>query len=333
LVITVCGIIVGAGFMLMSRVTALWQLYLFLGILAGTGMSGVWVPQLSTIARWFLRRRTLMSGIVISGVSIGGLVAPLVIIRLIEAGGWRNAYIILGGLLLVVMVAAAQFQRRHPADMGLKPYGEGAADANAPAADANSYTFRQAARTAQFWIACLIFFCLGFCLFSVLVHIVPHVTDLGISPLAAAGILSLAGGLAILGNYTLGGLADRIGNRWVFIIGFILMTAAYLWLLTADVLWMFYVFAVIYSLAHGGLGAAESPLAAGLFGVGSHGLIYGVAHIGFTAGAALGPLLTGYSYDATGSYQTAFIVCAGIGVLGVLLSVILRPVANRPGRI
>ena len=107
----------------------------------------------------------------------------------------------------------------------------------------------------------------------------------------------------------LGGLADKIGNRWVFVIGFILMVAALSWLVPASQLWMLYLFAVVFAIAHGGMGAAESPLVAGLFGLRSHGLIYGVIHIGFTFGAAVGPLVTGYIFDITGSYQIAFLIC------------------------
>jgi MFS family permease len=60
----------------MSQTSALWQLYLFYGLIIGIGMSGIWVPLMSTVARWFNKKRSLMTGIVIAGAGIGQLIAP-----------------------------------------------------------------------------------------------------------------------------------------------------------------------------------------------------------------------------------------------------------------
>jgi MFS family permease len=124
IVVTFCGFLLGIGYLLMSQVNTLWQLYLFLGVIVGIGMSGVWVPQLSTVARWFVKRRTLMTGIVIAGAGIGQLIGPPVITRLISIYDWRLTFIILGGVVLVAMVLAAQFLKRDPVHMGQRPYGE-----------------------------------------------------------------------------------------------------------------------------------------------------------------------------------------------------------------
>jgi MFS family permease len=104
-----------------------------------------------------------------------------------------------------------------------------------------------------------------------------------------------------------------------------LATASLLWLVPARELWVLYLFAIVFGLASAGMGTSESPLVARLFGLSSHGLIYGVVGIGFTAGGALGPLVTGYICDLTDSYQMAFLVCAGFGALGLILTVLLRP--------
>ena len=95
MVLTFCGLLLGLGYILMSQVNTLWQLYLFLGVIIGVAMSGVWVPQLSTIARWFVKRRTLMTGIVTSGVGIGNLVGPPVIVRLIVSHNWSPSYVMI----------------------------------------------------------------------------------------------------------------------------------------------------------------------------------------------------------------------------------------------
>jgi MFS family permease len=139
--------------------------------------------------------------------------------------------------------------------------------------------------------------------------------------------------MGLVGNYVLGGVADRIGNRQIFIVGFIMILAALLWLVPARGLWMLYLFAIIFGFAGGGMAASESPLVAGLFGLTSHGLIYGVVHLGFTAGAAVGPVVAGYIFDLTGSYQAAFLVCAAFCIAGIVLAAILRPTRRPYGRI
>jgi len=333
-VLTLCGFIIGLGCFLMSLVSAPWQLYLFYGVIIGIGMGGVWVPLLSTVARWFVRRRSLMTGIVISGLSAGQLVGPPVASRLIAAYDWRLSFIILGGVVLLFMVLAAQFLRRDPAQMGQLPYGENEEERQGLESKTNDFSFREAVGTAQFWVFLIMLFCFGFSAFSVTVHIVRHAIELEISAISAANILAVLGGIGILGNSLLGGIiGDRIGNRKAFIIGSVLLVAALFWLLPAEEAWMFYLFAVAFGFALGGMGTSESPLVARLFGLSSHGLILAFIGLGFTSGAAIGPVVTGYIFDLNGSYQVAFMVCAASSVAGLILAAVLRPTRRLGGRI
>ena len=331
-VMTFCGFLLGLGYLLMSQISAVWQLYLFYGVIIGTGMSGSWIPLLSTVARWFVKRRTIMTGIVVTGSGIGGLVGPPVSNWLISTYNWRLSYIILGSAVLVIVVSAAQFLRRDPAKTRQVPYGENEGGEQKLEAGTQGFSLKGAVYTRQFWMASAMLFCFGFCLFSITVHIAPHATDLGISTASAVSILAAMGGLSIAGNVVLGGVGDRIGNRQVFIVGFIIMSAALFWLVPAREMWMLYLFAVAMGFAHGGMGASESPLVAGLFGLKSHGLIFGVIGLGFAIGGAIGPFLSGSIFDATGSYQTAFLVCAGIGIVGLVLAVLLTRIKGEQGK-
>ncbi len=154
----------------------------------------------------------------------------------------------------------------------------------------------------------------------------PHAIELGVSDVRAANILAVNGGAGILGNFVLGGIvADKIGNRKAFILGFAMMAAALFWLVPIRGEWMLYLFAVVFGLAMSTMGPSESPLVARLYGLSSHGLIYGVLGIGFTAGGAVGPVVTGYIFDLIGSYQLAFLTCAAFAIAGIVLAVMLRP--------
>jgi len=327
IVLTSCGLILGLGYLLMSQVNSLWNLYLFYGIIIGVGMSGIWIPLLSTVARWFNRRRSLMSGIVVSGGGIGSLIVSPSIGWLVSVYGWRTSYMIVGGIVLVVALIAAQFLKRDPQKVGQLPFGESRNPHldQKPLPVVPSYSLREAVRTRRFWLAFLMFMCFGFCMVAIVVHIVPHAIDLGVPAVMAANILAIRGGMGILGSYLLGGLGDRIGNRKLFMLGFIMFIAALFWLMPASEMWMLYLFIVVYGLALGGMNASESPFVASLFGLRSHGMIYGIVGLGFTVGASIGPIVTGYIYDLTSSYQTAFILCVGFAVVGLALGCLLRP--------
>jgi MFS family permease len=326
MVMTLCGFLVGLGLMLISLISTAWQLYLFYVVFIGIGMGGVFTPPMSTVARWFVKRRSVMTGIVIAGAGIGGLILPPVINWLISTYGWRNSYVIIGALVLVIIILVAQFLRRDPTQMGQLPYGENKGGEPRLDLGTEGFSFKEAAGTGQFWIVFSMFFCLGYGAFSIIVHIVPHTTDLGISAATAANILAVINGVHLVGGIVLGGFADRIGNRQTYIICFILMSAALFFLLTAREVWMFYLSAAVLGFGGGGAATLESPLVADLFGIRSHGLILGFHSFSLTIGAAVGPFMAGYIFDLTGSYQVAFIVCAALGVVGLILAVILRPV-------
>ena len=88
---------------------------------------------------------------------------------------------------------------------------------------------------------------------------------------------------------------------------------------------MLHLFAIVLGIAMGSIGTSESPLVARLFGLKNHGLIYAVIVLGFTAGGAVGPLVTGYIYDVTSSYHNAFLACIAFMVAGLILTVFLKP--------
>ena len=328
IVLTICGSFVGLGCLLVSQITAGWQLYLFFGIIIGTGMSGAWVPLTGTIARWFVQRRGTMTGFVLAGVGVSGLITPPVANWLISTIEWRRAFGIMGLTVFVIVILVAQLLRRDPFQEGLLPYGSNMTGSQKSSSkySEKGFSFKEALLAKQFWIVMPMVFCFGFCMFTTIVHIVPHATDINTSAASAARLLAVIGGIAIVGRIFLGSLADKIGSRNIFIIGFSLMSAVFFLLAPARELWMLYIFAVTFGFSQGGMGASESLLVADIFGLRSFGLIYGVVGCGFTLGAAVGPWVAGFLFDLTGNYQPVFIACAVVGILGLLLTACIRPI-------
>jgi len=329
--ITASGISLGFGYMLMSRIQAPWQIYLLYGGLAGIGFSTHDVVTLSTVARWFVKRRGMMSGIVKVGTGTGQFVVPLIVSLLVAAYGWRNSYLIIGTVILVILVAVAQVMRRDP------PRGwvccrmmRGMRRAvSATETRSRDISLRAAVLTSQFWIICLSEFATFLCLLTMIVHIVPHGTDIGLSPTTAAAVLSTIGGVSMLGRIVMGTANDRIGGKRSLIICYAVLICALIFLQVANQTWMLLLFAAIYGFAHGGFFTVVSPTIAELFGIGSHGAIFGIVLFGGMIGGAIGPVLTGRLFDVTGSYQTAFIVLIGVAISGLVLITLLRPLQGK----
>jgi len=315
----------------MSQISDIWQLYLFYGVIVGSAMGGSFIPILSTVARWFVKRRALMSGIVVTGIGLGTMFIPPLATRLIAAYGWSTSYIIVGIIALVVIIPAAQFLRRDPAQMGLRPDGTDEVEVESSNANAGDLSLREAIRTRQFWIFCIMFTAFLFVLNTVMVHIVNHATDLKIPETTAANILIIIGGVSIVSRLGMGALADRIGTKPALVASFIILTIALFWLQFAQELRMLYLFAVIFGLGYGGLVTITSPLAADLFGLSSHGTILGIAFFVGAFGSATGPFLAGEIFDASGSYQQAFLICGAVGIIGIILALLLRPTASKGG--
>ena len=324
-VLTVCGIFLGLGYILMSQIGALWQLYLFYGVIVAIGMSGGYIPMLSTVSRWFVKRRGLMTGAVAAGTGFGTLLVPPIANWLISEYDWRTSYLIVGIGAIAVVVMAAQFLRRDPSQVGQLPDGQKEVKVNSTNTGPTGLSVGQAIRTKRFWLYVLANFCFGVCIWFVLVHIVPHATDLGLSPTEGATILAIIGASGIIGRVGMGGLADRRGNKPAFAFCLALVSAILAILLVAKEAWEFYIFAAIFGVAYGGFATIIAPIVTDLFGLRSHGAILGCSSLGATMGGTVGPIVGGRIFDVTGSYQLAFIIYIILGVIGFIAVLLLKP--------
>ncbi len=324
-----CGFFLGLGCLLFSQVNTIWQLYLFYGVLVGIGMSGTDVLTLSTIARWFTKRRGMMSGLIKVGTGIGMFVFPIAANWLILNYGWRQSNIIIGIVALVLIISVAQFLRRDPGKKGLVPHGESEAGTGNVNAAGKGFALGEVVYTRQFWMICIISFCFIFCAQTILVHIAPHALELGGSATNAANVLATIGGVSIAGRFVMGSAGDKIGYKSAMIVCFVILGAALFWLQLVNELWMLYLFAIMYGFAHGGFFTLLSPLIAEFFGLISHGVILGIVIFSGTVGGAIGPLLTGRIFDVVGSYQQAFLILAIISVMALVILLLLRPTATK----
>ncbi len=319
------AVFLGASVMLMSRINSLWELYILFGFMMAIGVSTGFVPLGSTVARWFIRRRGLMTGIVLSGFGAASLAGAPLVNWLISAHGWRTTFFVLGLASLVSLGLVSQLLRRDPFKDGQSPYGEGDAKLIGQSAPALELSVKQAMHTRQYWLLLLQNISFGVTQMFVNVHLVPYATDQGVSTYVAASVLAVIGILNTGARVTMGASMDRIGTRRSLIASLVLVLISLALLPLASTAALLFLFAVLFGIGTGGYPAMVSNMVAEFFGMKHHGAILGTTAFAWGTGGALGPLIAGYMFDSTGSYQTAFIIFAGVGLVSLLAGAAMRP--------
>jgi len=328
-------ITMSVGYALMSIINDPWQLYVFYGIVIGTGMSFCIVPIISTIPRWFVKMRGTALGITVAGIGIGTLaVAPLAQI-LITNFGWRSSYLILAGLLAVIGIPLSRLMRLEPSEKGLLPYGmEKIAAENKqhdkPPTSAADFSLKQAISTTSFRLLATMHAFYPFATQMMLVHLKAYAIDFSIAEMTAASAIGFIGGASIFGRLAMGILSDRIGTKVSFFISFLLMAVMMLWLLEVRLPWQLYLFSIVYGFGYGGCIPLFPAAIGDWFGERSYGSILGMLTIPLGIGGAIGPLLAGYVSDITGSYDIAIIIAA-VGLFIATVCSLIMKAPSSPG--
>jgi len=326
--VMISAVTMAVGFSLMSFVNAPWQLYVFYGIFVGAGMSFSYVPIASTIPRWFTAKRGLALGITRAGAGIGTLVMAPLAQYLISHFGWRASYLTIAALIFVIALPLSRLLRLNPSDKGLLPYGIEKIEAGDKQCDNSlpsmvDFTLKQAIKTKTFWLLFAMYTILYFVIKMVMVHLKAYATDVGITPMVGATLIGFLGGISIVGTITTGSLSDKIGRKACFFISYLLMAVMMLWLLKARQEWQFYLFSAFFGFGYGGSFILFPAAIGDWFGTKFHGSIYGTLSLA-ALGGAIGPLLAGYIFDTTGTYELAIIIGAVVLFIAMGLSLIIK---------
>ena len=329
LVVTV--VTAGAAFALVGTVSALWQLYLYVGLLGGIGMSSFYLLGAATVAHWFVTKRGLALALVLVGFNLGYVTGAPLAAGLINAYGWRAAYAILGsGCGLLSMLAALTIRLPRGGEVGAR-----SATATHGHSAAMESTLRDALRDPRQWLLNASWLCMGGLALMVNVHIVPFARDAGFG-LAGASLALTAYGIGAAGGRVLGGvISDRVGSvatQWLAYLITALSLLALRWTPSHA--------GLLVAMAAFGVGFAATDtlvvkIIPDLFGVRAIGAIMGVLALGWRSGAALGPAAAGFLYDATGSYAWPFGLAPAVALTSwACFALALRwPVSTRaPGR-
>jgi MFS family permease len=286
---------------------------------------------MATVSRWFVKRRGLISGLVQSGVGIGGFIIVPVTGWLITAHGWRNAYIVLAVVAFVGIIASGLFLGRDPRDMGLLPDGvkdgNGVAGKKSGSRQGPPLSIKPIIRSSQFWILAGLYFAFGFCRSTFTTHVAPHVQDLGFTLTDAANVLAIINVSSILGRIGMGRVADVKGIRFAMVISYGATVVDMIWGLVTRDLWGLYVYAFIFGFGWGAQAVLRYPATAEVFGLRSAGLMMGILGIfENVAGAGIGVWLAGYVFDMAGNYWPIYWIGLGIAVGATILGSLVKPI-------
>jgi len=319
------AIVMGLGFVVISRMSALPLFYIGY-VVVGVGAAGMGpVPCSAIVSNWFKRNRGLALGLMAAGIGAGGVVMAPFIGYMLSHYHWRDAYLSLAVILVAVVVPLALLVvRTRPSDMGLYPD-----DDQAPAEEATrhgepngaaSFTLNQALRTRVFWFIALAYACYGFGSGGALQTAAPYLEDVGFATATAAAILGVYGVGSTIGKVLSGRLSDILQPTRVFAIGSALLLSGILLLLTVRAdspLPMLWTCGAVLGLGAGVWLPTLSMLTSIHFGLLHYGAVLGALNICMSLGLSLGPLLSGFVHDATGSYVSAFTVFATLLFLAI----------------
>lgn len=327
------GLFLGSGFLLTSQIDSTWQLYLTY-VLIGVGMSPAYSPLMTTITRWFVRRRGLALGIFSAGIGAGPLVLVPLASYLNSIGGWRFAFLVIGSTASLIIVAAF-FMKRRPEEVGSPPDGMSyytenqVPEANtmkAVSSPSRDLSPKEAIGTRTFWLLASVYLLIGTGIQMVLAHIVAYSQGKGIAPLTAATVVSTLSGVSIAGRIIMGIASDWFGRKRALVLCLGIEGIMILWLIPASASWMFFLFGVVYGFAYGGHVPQIPALVGETFGLAYMGTVLGAAGFFYGVGGAIGPVLAGYIVDITGSYSIAF----AVGGMAMLIAAALTYLVKRP---
>jgi len=312
-VVLAMGAISGLSLVLTSRGESPWQLYLTYSGLLSLGTGAMYIIVMSTGSRWFFKKRATALGIIGAGAGLGTVIIAPVSAWMISAYNWRDAYLIIGIIAWAVIMPTALLLKKEPSEIGAQINGEPISETRelANPTVAEEFSLRGAVKTRNFWLFFLIWFSYSFCLHMVLSHVVPRAEDLGIALIMAASILSVLTAVSIPSRLVTGFVTDRVGKKTIAVAFALLHAIAMFWLVGADKMWMFYLFAIIYGLAYGGIDPPVAALIGDVFGLYKVGAIMGVLMMAWGVGSAAGPYISGLIFDHTGRYRFAFF-CGGL---------------------
>jgi MFS family permease len=292
------------GLFFSSRVSALWELYLYFGLVVAIGITFMgMVPHVFIISEWFSSNRATAIGLVYAGTGVGIMLLSPLSEWLISTSGWARTLEAYSAFVLLALLPVVWLFYQHG------PYGEKHRQRSGRKEQQNQWTARLALQSLQFWLLFIARICAACGTTVIVTHQVAHVVDVGYSKFLAASVFGLAGITSSFGRVVFGFIADLLTKQAAYSLN-ILMTVigvgALMILRDPSQTWLLYVYVIFFGIGFGSRAVIFSALTADIFSGKGFGSILGYSTVAVGVGGALGSWLGGAFYDWTGSYLISF---------------------------
>jgi MFS family permease len=313
-IILPCLTIFGCAFASLSLLTPhLWQFYATFLVLGIVGNGTAQLAYSRVLTTWFRERRGVAFSILLGGGAVGAIVLPPIAEALIRAVGWRGSFAILGAAVLAVGL---------PCGSGVRARSRPAHSAAKPASGA---TVSEGLRSRIFWIIVAELFLISISQNGAITHLSALLTDRGISAGKAALAVSAMGAAILAGRLSTGWLLDRFFAPRVGACLFALSALGTFLLAGARTLTAGIEGAALIGFGMGGEGDVTPYLLSRYFGLKSFSTLYGFTWTAYAIAGAVGPIVMGRAFDATGSYSALLVQLAAVTlVAGALLLLLPR---------
>ena len=325
----------GLGFVMLSRINSLWQFYLAFTIIT-LGLSfGTFLVITTTVANWFVSKRTKAMSVMSAGSAIGGLLVPA-LVWLIATTDWRTGLLAVGIGFWVMGIPVSLVMRSRPEDYNLLPDGvplesgdtssEGESGAASGRRREVTYTTREAMRTRVFWQLVLAMGA-GQLIISATVHQIPALTSFGISRGVAGMVILGVSLMSLAGRIAAGWLGDSLDKRHFIAVSFALQFIGTLIFCYTSSYWHLAGFIIFWGIGFGASIPVRFAMLADYFGRRSFGTIMGIMMTFSTVFGVIGPVFVGWMFDVRGNYREPFLIMA----VSILISIPLILTLSKPG--
>ncbi len=316
------GVLLGLGFILSSLIETIrnpaWLLLTY-GIVAGAGCGLGYACPIPVARKWYPHRVGLATGLVVMGFGMSALIFAPLERAFIDAYGIGNAFLYIGVILLVVSVIAASLLRNPPESVVQ-------VQQNPVVVSERDYGPIEMLRTPQFWMLWFSFMFMALVGLMVIGHIAPYAQERGLDPYAAAFAASALAVANALGRPGAGWLSDIIGRpKTMFLLfllqGIVVIAFPHFALALATI----YLGAIIIGFNYGANFSLFPSATGDFYGTRNLGVNYGLVFTSYGVGGLIGPIMAGYVFDVTGSYEMAFLVAGILAIIAAVISLALRP--------
>ena len=336
-------LIIGAGFLLFSYTTNLPMFYVSYAVIMLGAASGTHLPLMTAINKWFVHKRSIAMAIAGEGYFIGGITLAPILAWAVnpEHHGWEVTSRGIGIVFLAIAWPLTRLIRNSPEEYGQRPDGDPPLDgaqedllverALDEGGEATDFTPKQALRTSAFWLIALGHGLSAMMIATMSVHLVPMLTDQGLSLQMAAYVWSATMAVGAVSALVGGYVGDRIAKRFALFVFSTIQAAGFTLAIAVDSAPMGFLFAVVFGIGNGGRNPLSTAIRGDYFGKRAFATITGLSMPPLYLMMLVAPLFAATMFDMRGGYTLPFAVLGAFGFLsGIMFLLAKKPTAPPP---